>query len=278
MTLVDILDCYEEVKDDLKSQNASGVRIKIMICLSEGPKKIEDLIELTGMQSPGMIYCIKKLEKKNLVLNEKSFYHLSKIGANMASELIDVIKTLIVLKKSRELWLNHSIDAIPQELLVKIGDLSNSQLIKSENVDVAKIHDTHTKIVLNAKEVKGVSPIFYSDYIETFNNILEKGVEVELILTEDVLKKTIESHDTEGLKNIKKLILENQLKIWKSNEDIKVAFTITDKFMTLGLSSINGIHDATKNLISDHKDAITWGNKLFDHYLQKSQKVNSEDF
>ncbi len=277
MTLVDTLNSYEEVKDDLKFQSMSSVRIKIMISLSEGPKKIEDLVELTGMQSEGIIYCINKLEKKNLVLNEKNYYYLSKIGTKMASELIDMIKTLIVLKNSRELWLNHEIESIPYDLLMQIGDLSRSELIEIENDDLSKTHRMHTQAVLNARNVKGVSPIFYSDYIETFNLILDKNIKVELVLTEEILKKTMESHDAKGLENIKRLISKNQLKIWKLNEDIKVAFTVTDKSITLGLFSKKGTYDTTRLLLSDHSDAIEWCNKLFDYYLKRAQKVNLED-
>ncbi len=275
MTIADILNSYEEVKNDLKFQSMSSVRIKIMISLSEGSKKTENLTELTGMQTSGILYCIKELEKERLISKDGNNYYLTKIGQKITSNLVDIIKTIIVVKKTRNLWLNHEIDAIPQELLMKIGDLSKSELIESENTDLAKTHETHIQVVLNSKEIKGVSPIFYSDYIETFNTVLEKGVNVELILTEDILKKTIESLD--GMEDLNKLISAENLTVWKLDNNIKVAFTVTDKIMTLGLFSNEGIHDSTRLLISEDEDALQWGNKLFDYYLKKAQKVNLED-
>ena len=278
MHITDILNFYEEVKDDLKSQSTSSVRTKIMISLSEGPKKTKDLNKLTGMRSSTILHGINELEKQELVLREGDSFFLSEIGEIMALKLIDMIRTSVSLKKIQKLLFNHRIEDIPQELLMNIGDLSNSKLIEADNIDIFKVHGTHIQILLDSKEIKGVSPIFYPQYIETFNIITNKNINVELILTEAILKKTIESLDSEGLAEFKKLLSENKLKIWEIKEDIKVAFTVTDKSMTLGLFSINGMYDSTAILVSDHDDAITWGNKLFDHYLKKAQRISLEYF
>lgn len=160
--------------------------------------------------------------------------------------------------------------------MMQIRDLSNSELVEAEYGDLSKTHGIHIQVVLNAEKIRGVSPIFYLDYIENFNKVLEKGVNVELILTEAVLRKTIESHDPENLEHLKRLISENQLKIWEIKEDVKIALTITDKAMTLGLVTIDGIYDATKLLLSDHEDVLQWGGKLFEHYLKRAQKVDLE--
>ena len=273
MHITDILNFYEEVKDDLKSQSTSSVRTKIMISLSEGPKKTKDLNKLTGMRSSTILHGINELEKQELVLREGDSFFLSEIGEIMALKLIDMIRTSVSLKKIQKLLFNHRIEDIPQELLMNIGDLSNSKLIEADNIDIFKVHGTHIQILLDSKEIKGVSPIFYPQYIETFNIITNKNINVELILTEAILKKTIESLDSEGLAEFKKLLSENKLKIWEIKEDIKVAFTVTDKFMTMGFFLINGLYDSTKNLVSDHDDAITWGNKLFEYYRNQSNKV-----
>lgn len=278
MAINNILNYYEEIKDDLTFQNTSSIRTKIMISLSEGPQKTDDLQELTGIQLPIILQGIHELEKQNLILNDGDHYSLSKIGAETTSKLVDMIKTLIVLKNNRELWLNHEIDAIPHDLLMEIEDLSKSQLIESEPEDLLKTHKKHAQIVLNSKEVKGVSPIFYSDYLETFASILNKGTTVELVLTENILKKTVESLDPEGLDEFKRLISENKLKIYEIKKDVKVAFTVTDKSIALGLFSMNGKYDPTTLLVSDHSDALIWGNKLFDYYVKKSQKISLEYF
>ncbi len=274
MFIEDILNYYEDIKEDLKFQGMSHVRIKIMICLCRGSKKTKDLRKFIGIPSSTILHAITELEKQNFISRKGDDFFLTETGEITVLKLIDTIKTLVSLKKFQKLWLNHEIEAIPRELLTKIGYLSSSELIEAESDDMLKTHGIHIQVILNSKEIKGVSPIFYPDYTETFNNILNKNAEVELILTEDVLKKTIQSQSPEDLKELKRLIWEEKLKLWEIKEDIKVAFTVTDKTMTLGLFSTSGKYDSTRLLKSDDENALKWGNELFDYYLKRAQKVN----
>lgn len=177
------------------------------------------------------------------------------------------------LSNNCELWFNHQIDVIPVDSLDQIRSLSNSKLIEAEHNDLSKTHVTHIQVMSDAQKIKGVSSIFHLDYIEIFNKLLEEGVNVKLILTEPVLKKTIELYGSENLGYVKKLISENQLEIWEIKEDVKVALTVTDKNMTLGLF-VNGIYDTTKLLLSEHENALQWGDNLFNYYLKRAQKVD----
>jgi predicted transcriptional regulator len=153
---------------------------------------------------------------------------------------------------------------------MNIGNLSNSQLIESEHANVYKSHEKHIQVVQDSQEIRGVSPIFYPIYTETFRGIIEKGVKVELILTDAVLKRTINSHD-QGTEDMKKLLSTGNLTIW-TIKDAKVAFTVTDKFMTMGLFLPNGTYDSNKLLFSDHNDSLTWSNKLFEYYRQRADR------
>jgi len=270
MSLEDNLRFYGDIKDILKFYAISTVRIKIMICLIEGYKKTRDLKELTGIQSSSILHGINELEKQGMVLRNGDYFYLTELGRIMAPKLVNMIKTQFVLKKFQRLWLDHTIEAIPQNLMMNIGDLSNSQLIESEKTDVYKTHEKHIQVVQDSKELKGVSPIFYPIYTETFTGIIESGTKVELILTDAVLERTLTSHNN-GIEDMKKLLSTGNLTIWKI-EDAKTAFTVTDKFMTFGLFLPNGMYDSNKLLFSDHKDSLKWANELFEYYRQKAER------
>ncbi|MGB9978488.1 helix-turn-helix transcriptional regulator [Methanobacterium sp.] len=278
MTIEDILDYYEYVKEDLKFQGISSVRIKILISLYEGSKKTKDLRELTGIPASTILHGINELEKQKLISRKGDDFFLSEIGIISTLKLADMIKTRRLLKNTKKLWINHDIRAIPQDLLKKIGDLSNSKLIENKPDDMLKTHRIYLQTVDNSKEIKSVSPIFYSDYSETFKKLLKNNANVELILTEEILKKIIKSLNQQNLSELKRLLSDNKFKIWEIKEDIKVAFTVTDNLMILGLFSTDGIYDPNLILVSDNEDAINWGNKLFDYYQKKSQKINLEYF
>ncbi|MEN6291032.1 MAG: transcriptional regulator FilR1 domain-containing protein [Methanobacterium sp.] len=278
MNINDILNYYEDVKEDLKFQGISSVRIKIMISLSEGPKKTKDLRELTGIPASTLLHGINELEKQKLISRKGDDFFLSEIGFISTLKLVDAIKTRRLFKNTKKLWLNHDIESIPQNLLMKIGDLSSSNLIEDEPDDMFHSHRIYLQIVSNSKEIKGISPIFYPDYTETFARLIKENVDVELILTEEILTKTINSLNSEDLSEFKRLLSKNKLKIWEIKEDIKIAFTVTDNSMILGLFSADGIYDPNLILVSDHNDAITWGSKLFDYHKKKSQKISMEYF
>ena len=272
MYITDILNCYEEVKDDIKFQSTSSVRTKIMISLSEGPNKTKELRELTGIPASTLLHGINELEKQELIIKEGDNFSLSEIGKIMALKLIDTIRASVSLKKLQKLLFNHEIKDIPHNLLMDIGHLSNSQLIEADNIDIFKVHGTHLEIVLDSKKVRGISPIFYPNYPETFKKIIESDINVELILTSDVLKKTLQSANADE-KDLKELIETGNLNLWTLDKDIKVAFTVTDKFMTMGFFSVNGMYDPNRNLVSNDSDALTWGNRLFEYYCQQADKV-----
>lgn len=270
MSLEDNLEFYEEIKDDLKFYGISSVRMKIIISLMDGPKKTKQLRELTGIQSSTILHGISELEKQKIVSRDGDIYFLSEIGQILTPKVIDVIKTLFILKNNQNLWLDHQINDIPNDLLMRIGDLSNSMLIESDNVNISKVHENHIENVLKSKDIKGVSPIFYPIYSEIFKAIIERGIKVELILTDDVLNKTIDSLDN-GVNDMKKLLSTGNLILWILN-DVQAAFTVTDRFVTLGLFFLDGRYDSNKNLFSNDDDAIKWANKLFDYYRQRAVK------
>lgn len=267
-----IIKFYESIKDDLKFHSISSVRVKIMISLNEEPMKTKDLRKLIGIQSSTIIHGIKELEKQNLVSRKGDYYYLSETGKIMALKLIDIIRTLITLKNFEKLWLNHEIDSIPQYLLKDIGYLSNLELVESEKIDIFRPHGAYMQVILGSKKIRGVSPIFYPDYVNNFKNMIENGISVELILTSTILRKTIGSIDPNDLAYLTKVLSEETLKIWEIEEEVKVAFTITDKFTVLGLFFLNGSYDSTKLLIGDHDDAIIWSNRLFEYYRGKANK------
>ncbi len=270
MSIQDNLRFYEEAKDDLKFHGISSVRMKIMVSLADGPKKTKQLRKITGTQSSTIIHGINELEKQKIVLKDGDYYYLSELGEILVPKLIDMIKTLAVLRNNQDLWLNHQITAIPEELLKKMGSLSSSKLIESDNVNILKVHEKHIEIVLNSKVVKGVSPIFYPVYTEIFKGIIEKGIKVELVVTNEVLKKIIEGLE-HGDADLKKLFKTGNL-VLHILDDVQVAFTVTDSFITLGLFQKDGKYDSNKNLVSNDEDAIKWATELFEYYQKRATK------
>ncbi len=257
------------IENTLRLATCSDLRRGILICLREGKKALSELRDELGVSSTTAIHALRELEKDNLLFQDKTRdYALTKIGEVIALKLTDFMDAIDVLKKHEDFWLTHGLSGIPPHLLVKIGWLSSSNVIKIDALDIIKTHKSYISFLETAKWIKGVSSIFSLDYPTVFGDLVAHTV-TQLILTESVLNKVI---DTVGLENIKYPFSKGYLEIFILEEDVKVAFTVTDTFLSLGSFKFDGTYNNTLDLICTEERAICWGVELFEHYLKKARK------
>ena len=271
MDIIGTLNRYEDIKSNIKFVTTSSVRTKIILSLNKGNKDLNTLKNELGLESSAALHSLKKLESQNIIIKKENEYSLSTIGKLYAIKSENLFKSFYTIKKYEKIWLNHWIDGIPKNLLKEIKCLNNSFLVESTPVDIIKPHSHYTKLVNKANEIKSISPIFYYPYIDLYKNALKRDADVKLILTPLILAKMTE---TAGVEILNQILSSKNFKLYKIEKDVKVAFTVTENFLSLGLFSTEGLYDATINLVSYDADAIEWGNKLFNYYLDKAQKFD----
>lgn len=264
-----IYEQFDKSEGLLKFLTSSNVRSSILLSLTESPKNLTDLKQELNLESSTIIHSINKLEKRNFIFKKGENYTLSQTGKIFALKLSNLIKTADAVKTYEKLWLHHEIDGIPEYLIMKIGDLSNSSLIESVPTAIDKVHSNFIQLLSNAKLIRGVSPILHSDFEEIMMALISKGLDIQLILTEDVFNALTK---TTGPEIIKELVSTDNFSLWTIKE-AKVAFTVTDSILSLGFFTTNGTYDYNTDLISDDKNAIQWGKKLFEYYLKKAKKI-----
>jgi predicted transcriptional regulator len=113
--------------------------------------------------------------------------------------------------------------------------------------------------VAQAKEIRGISPITAPGYQEMILAALERGVQVSLILTKSVISKI----DPDALRAAFACVNFHLNEI----SDAKVAFTVTDKLVSIALFNLDGSYDPQQDLICEGPEAVRWGKELFEHYL-----------
>lgn len=270
MSSKNLIKMYDEVKNDLKFISSSGVRAKIIISLTSGNKELNDLKEDLTMDTSNILHAIRDLEKQDLIFKQKNNYILSPTGIIVGLKLVDFIKTISAVQKNKKIWLNHEISGIPEHMILRMGELYDSNLVESEHTNILKPRENYSQILMDSRNIKGISPIFYPNYIDEFKLLIKNDKEVELILTNNIIKKIMNFINPASIIELKELLSQKKLIIWTTDDNIKVAFTVTDKFICLGLFTTSGEYDTTKDLVSDHPDAVTWGNSLFEFYREKS--------
>ena len=259
-----------ESRDLLRLVICSDLRKNILICLKEDKKSLGNLRNELNISSTTAIHALRELEKSNLAFQDRDKnYALTKIGRILTLKVADFSNAVDVLKKYERFWLEHDLTGIPEHLMEKIGWLKDSNIVQIDSLDIIKTHESFVRFIKGAKWLKGVSPIFSADYPLIFTEMIERNVNTQAIVTDAVLKKTI---DAFGKENFDKLISKYQLDLSVIDENLKVAFTVTDGFLSIGLFTNNGLYDPTHDLISTDNKAIQWGNELFEYYRGKAKK------
>jgi predicted transcriptional regulator len=248
----------------------SDLRKNLLICLNEDKKSLGDLRTELNISSTTAIHALRELEKSNLTFQDKDKnYVLTKIGRILTMKVADFSNAVDVLRTHEIFWLEHDLSSIPEYLLEKIGWLKNSNVGEINTLDIVKTHESFIQLIKPAKWIKGVSPVFSSDYPVVFKEIIEKNVNTQLILTDAVLRKCIEAS---GKENFDKLVSNYNFDLFVTQENLLTAFTVTDGLFSLGLFSNNGIYDPTRDLISTDGKAIQWGIRLFEYHREKAKK------
>lgn len=270
---MDTINIYDDIKDDLKLLTSSSVRTKIILSLNDCSKDLSDLKNEIGAENSAILKSIKNLEINQIIHRNDKKYALSPIGKMYAAKSNNFFKSISSVKDIQKAILNHYIDCIPSFLLDEIGCLDNSVIIESNSVDIIKPLNYYTEIVSKSKYVKTVLPFFYYPYLDLYLNLFNQK-DVNLVLTPLIIEKAIK---TIGKGNLHKFKHLNDINLFKIEEDVNVALTVTDNFMSMGLFLNDGIYDATMILVNQEKDAICWGNKLFNYFLKRSNKVSFND-
>ena len=257
------------VQKTLQLATCSDLRRGILVSLKEDKKALSELRNELGISSTTAIHALRELEKDNLLFQDETRdYALTKIGEVIALKLTDFMDAIDVLKKHEDFWLMHDLRGIPPHLLEKIGWLRDSTLIEAPATDVLKIFTNFVDILKNAKEIRGVTSMFIPDFGSLLKELtLEKNVDVELILTEEILEEI----DKEILKRIF-ADKSSKLKLYMMKGEVKVAFTVTDYLLSFGLFNIDGTYDWNKDLISYNRKAIEWGSELFEWYCKRAEE------
>lgn len=248
----------------------SDLRRNILISLNQGEKSLADLREELKISSTTALHALRELEKGNLTFQaQNKKFSVTDIGTIITLKIIDFSNASEALKKHERFWLEHDLSGIPQHQLKKIGWLKDSNLVVISELDISKTNESYIAFIKTANWIKGVSPLYSPEYPRIFKEMVEKNINTQIILTDSVFKKLT---DAMTLENIKSLIYEHPLEIFLTEENVKVAFTVTDSFLSVGLFGKNGVYDITQDLIGTDESAIHWGNELFDYYRDRAKK------
>jgi len=249
----------------------SELKIDILFSLLEGEKALSHLKEeLPQTRETSILHVLKQLECLELSTRTNGSYKLTPLGVLEAQICKGCNLSGTVIDNHKNFWLTYDVNAIPSSLMMNFGAIEKAYMIKSTHVDLQKVHNTVIQLLLlPSKTIYGVTPIFHTDYIKTFDEILNKGNKIELIITSEVLEKIKQDCHAEAFD---KHIKSGNLQVYLNN-NLKFALTVTENNLTLGLFNLTGEYDYTTDLICEEETGLQWGHQLFRNTLEQSIKI-----
>ncbi len=252
----------------------SELKSRIIISLLNGNKKLSELKAEIDTRETTILHVLEEFGKMSLMKKVDGVYSLTSLGVIKAQFCKNYQDAAETAARFKEFWLSHDISPIPSPLILRIGALKDSALIRTDKLDLQKVYASFQEILASSKKVVGISPIYHPDYVKAFENLVSQGSSVELILSSAVLSKTLSSVKSNQLKEA---LNTGKLKI-HIHENLKVALTVTESNFSLGLFNLEGEYDDRSDLVALSPEAIIWGEELFQEYLKESTRVTSKTF
>lgn len=264
---------YDLAEAKLKAFTRSEVRTKVMLCLLEQEQNAGELEKKIGLRATTILHSIKDMIAEKLITKKDQVYGLTNIGRIQALILTKLVSTIVTLDQHENFWLNHDLGDIPDELQMNLGMLAQSDVIEGDSISLLKAQEYFMEKVIVSREICGVSPIIVPGYAEAMAISIKNGAQIDLILTDAILKIVLKEYGD----LMKELMEHENFRLYRLENDIKVAFTVTDAHLYLGLFRLDGTYDIGQDLFCTGKGAVAWGLDLFKHYRDLSEPIESID-
>ncbi|WP_406658029.1 winged helix-turn-helix domain-containing protein [Methanolobus sp. ZRKC2] len=238
-----------------------------------------------------MIPQVKKLLEWNLIIYEGDKYALTPTGEAIVENMEKLLMSLSVHEKNMDYWTDHDLSPIPKELLFRIGELGTCEILEPNLPSIFEQEEEMLKRIDGSSRISTFISIYHPSYLLPYSSFLEQGVDVKVIMTEEVynlLKEDIHSEITEPCnenplsqslkreyeKEIEILLEEGSSHISICKQDVKpVSITVSDLFMSFSLLDKNGRY-TNRIILSSESKAIEWGEELFQYYKDRSESLN----
>lgn len=262
-------DRYDQAEGELKSFTRSAVRTKVMLCLMDRDMDAGELAEEMSLRTSTILHSMKEMIESHLVMRTDHGYALTNIGRIQALLLNELTSTIIALDQQHDFWLTHDLSGVPVDLQMKIGMLAQSKRIVADVASPLKSLENFMAEVSRAKEIYGFSPINITGFHELIADGVSRGAKVELIITDSILK-IVSQENPEGTNSLRNY---KNFHLYHIDIDAKVAFTVTESMIALGLYRINEGIDLASELICEGPEATKWGRMLFEYYRSRAEPM-----
>ncbi len=262
-------DKYDLAEDHLKAFTRSAVRTKTLLCLKDHELESSDLEEKLGIRATTILHSISNMIDTGLVKKSKKGYELTNVGRVQAILIDQLVSAIVILDEHKDFWQTHDVSGIPEDLLAKIGMLGQSDILKGDPAAILKTQEYWFSEVIKSKEVAGLSPVIIPTYSVAIAKALENGAKVDLILTRPIMDIVMKEYSAQ----LKAMLEAESFKLYRIDRDVRIAYTVTDSYLSLGLFRLDGGYDVGSDLNCFGNTSRAWGKELFEYHRKMSVPI-----
>ena len=248
----------------------SEKRKDILFLLQENPRTLSEIKDYFDVRSPEILPRLKEMEAANMIVRQDGMYHLTSLGKVSAIYYKPFLDTLTAIETNEDFWRDHDLSAIPEMLLNRIQELKECRIVRDEHEHIYDTHKAFVENVLSSTRFMGFSSIFLPSHPPMFLELARRSVPSSIIVTPNVFFKIKSEHgaEIEEFLNFK----HTSLHVY---DNAKIAFVVTDRFLSLSLFFKNGTYDPRIDLIGFDLSSIKWGEDLFKYYKENSIEIKN---
>ena len=276
MSSSDFLKNYELAEPTIRKLYDSKLRLAILDALKDGPLRLADLRRVVNANAPNTSSKAKDLESMGIIERMEGDYQLTPYGRSVRNKIEQSLEFYATYEKFKEFWESLDTSGIPEFLFDRISDLNDSMFVKNTETEVVKSYEYFLEFLKTIKSrFYGVTPIFHKEWVTISKLLIEKGVDAQIVATEDVIRQVVK-YSTD---RFKKLCDEKNVKVYLAEEGLLAAFTVTESTLSFTLREKHPpVCYMTMDLYSQSPRAIKWGLDLFDYYKKQAKPVKLSDY
>lgn len=260
------IETRQELTDEfsgIKYILSSGMRSKLLLCIYNNPKNLDDLRQDLKKPSATILHGLKELETINLVKKVKKSYELTSNGYLLTTNMIKLIENWHSVNKTKDFWNNHDLSDLPEEVLKNIYLLKDAECVSSTTSNLSNAFNRYIQLISKANRLKIILPIYSENHFKYLMELLEKDKLESLDLV--INRKILESLRKHELFN-KNILQNSKVSVKCLNKELKLFLTYSDGFMSLSLFFNDGHYDDSQILIAKDENALKWASSLINHY------------
>ncbi len=272
----------------------SEKRKELLLFLKDGTKKSDDIKAAFDFPWKSMIPQIKRLVEWDLITYNKGSCNLTIMGDIVVENMEHFMGTLKTHEQYRSYWLEHDTSPIPKELLYRIGELGHCEISEPTLPNIFEQQEEVLKRIDGSQRIMAFVSVYHPAQLIIFSEFMENGTKLDLIMTEEVYKtikgeiqpnisilqngnSIFTSLKKEYEKEMENLFKDQKSRIFIYRDSMKPpCIIVTDRFLSLALLDNEGRYD-NSSIISSESSAVLWGERLFSHYRDRSDRLPEKE-